>query len=62
MKFTVMRRHLGDKMYEPGDEREASEGDVSHLVKAGVLKKAREKSEPAPANKAEGRAPKNKSE
>lgn len=56
MKFNVIRQHFGDKMYMPGDEREASESDVAHLVKAGVLEKA----ESAPKNKAE-RAPKNKS-
>lgn len=58
MKFQVLRRHLGDKLYEPGDEREASESDVAHLVRAGVLKR---KAEPAPKNKAEQAAPKNKS-
>lgn len=57
MKFEVLRRHLGDKLYEPGEEREATEGDVAHLVRSGVLKKA----EPAPKNKAEKAAPKNKS-
>ncbi|WP_406871617.1 hypothetical protein WHT83_14955 [Aminobacter sp. P9b] len=56
MKFRVKREHFGDKMYMTGDEREAKESDVAHLVKAGVL----EKSEPAPKNKAE-KAPKNKS-
>lgn len=56
MKFNVIRQHFGDKMYMPGDEREAAESDVAHLVRAGVLEKA----EAAPKNKAE-RAPKNKS-
>ena len=55
--YEVLRRHQGDKFYEPGDEREASETDVSHLVKNGVLK---EKSEDKPKNKAEGRTEKNK--
>lgn len=59
MKFTVIRQHLGDKMYMPGDEREAAESDVAHLVRNGVLKA---KSEPAPKNKAEKSAPKNKGE
>jgi hypothetical protein len=63
MKFEVMRRHLGDKIYEPGDTRDASENEVAHLVKAGILRKAAEKAEPAaPKNKAETRAPRNKAE
>ena len=49
-KFQVVRQHLGDKMYMPGDEREASEADVRHLIDNGVLKR---KAEPKPANKAE---------
>jgi hypothetical protein len=44
IKFKVLRRHLGDKAYEEGDEREANAGDVAHLVAAGVLE--------APENKA----------
>lgn len=59
MKFNVIRQHFGDKMYMPGDEREASESDVAHLVKAGVLEPVKGKSESAPKNKAE-RAPQNK--
>jgi len=63
MKFHVIRQHFGDKMYMPGDDREASESDVKHLVKAGVLsrEKPKAKAERAPANKAETAAPKNKS-
>lgn len=56
MKFDVLRQHLGDRMYMPGDERELSEADAAHLVRQGVLKK---KAEPKAANKAEP-APKNK--
>lgn len=56
MKFIVKRQHFGDKMYMPGDEREAVESDVGHLI-PHVL----EKMEAAPKNKAEPRAPKNKS-
>ncbi|WP_244606499.1 hypothetical protein [Arsenicitalea aurantiaca] len=64
MKYEVLRRHIGDKQYEQGDEREAVAADVAHLVKAGVLreageKKPRGKAEPAPKNKAEP-APANK--
>jgi len=37
MKFKVLRQHYGDRLYLAGDEREAEERDVLHLVKAGVL-------------------------
>lgn len=47
-KFRVLRQHFGDRLYLPGDEREAQERDVAHLVKNGVLK-----AEPAVKNKAE---------
>ena len=60
MKFTVIRQHFGDKMYMPGDAREAAEGDVKHLLENGVLSKA--KAELAPSNKAEKAALKNKGE
>jgi hypothetical protein len=59
MKYRVIRQHFGDRMYMPGDEREAGEADVQHLVASGVLEPAGEKSEQAPHNKAEP-APKNK--
>lgn len=56
-KFEVLRQHFGDKQYWSGDEREASERDVAHLVKSGVLKakaepKVKNKAEPAVKNKA----------
>lgn len=57
MKFKVMRQHYGDKTYMPGDEREAREADVQHLVDRGVL--VAEKKADAPKNKAVS-APKNK--
>lgn len=60
MKFHVLRQHYGDQMYMPGDEREAAESDVKHLVDAGVLERAAEKAELAPKNKAEPAAPSNK--
>ena len=47
-EFFVLRQHYGDKMYMPGDVREASASDVAHLVKNGVLKSA-----VAPKNKME---------
>lgn len=62
MKFHVIRQHFGDKMYMPGDTREATEGDVKHLLQNGVLSKdaPKKKAEPSPKNKAEGGAPSNK--
>lgn len=50
-KYTVNRRHLGDKMYQPGDEREARESDVAHLLARGVLSEV--KAETKLRNKAE---------
>lgn len=32
MKFRVLRPHDGDKFYNIGDTREASESEVKHLV------------------------------
>lgn len=57
--YNVLRQHFGDKLYLPGDEREATPADVAHLVVNGVLE---EKSEGQPKNKAKKSAPKNKSE
>ena len=37
MKYTVLREHLGDRDYQPGDEREADPSSVAHLVALGVL-------------------------
>lgn len=57
MKFRTLRRHYGDRMYEPGDEREAREDDVKHLVKAGVLEPVEGKRKAAaPENKADAPA------
>jgi hypothetical protein len=61
MKFKVLRHHLGDKQYAPGDEREAAESDVTHLVRAGVLEPVETKAKgAAPENKARDAAPKTK--
>jgi len=57
--YKVVRQHFGDKMYMPGDEREAAEGDVAHLIRNGVL--VEEKKAKPLANKA-APAVKNKSE
>ncbi|MDO6755384.1 hypothetical protein Q4598_04005 [Phaeobacter inhibens] len=37
MDYKVLRPHLGDKQYLPGDVRSAKEVTVSHLVAKGVL-------------------------
>lgn len=58
-EFKVARQHLGDRLYLPGDTREANAGDVEHLLRNGVL--VRQKAEPAPKNKAE-KVPPNKGE
>lgn len=58
MKYTVLRRHDGDKSYEAGDIREADENDVRHLV-GTVLEPIKTKAEPKVENKAIS-APKNK--
>lgn len=63
MKYTVKRAHQGDQWYNEGDEREAREGDVQHLVDRGVLEPAAEKkAAQKPKNKAVESAPKNKAE
>lgn len=67
MKFKVKVQHYGDRQYMPGDEREAAEADVRHLVDAGTLEPVRSRSSDsksegaAPKNKAVGPAPENKS-
>lgn len=59
--YKVLRQHLGDKMYMPGDARKAEPSEVAHLVKSGVLvegegakaqKPVRNKSAPPARNKA----------
>lgn len=64
MKYHVTRQHLGDKMYFPGDTREASESQVGHLVKSGVLTTTapKRKAERTLQNKAEDGAPENKTD
>ena len=59
MKYEVIRQHQGDKFYLPGDERDASETDVAHLVKSGVLKA---KAHGKPKHTHEGPAAKTKGE
>lgn len=56
MKFKVVRQHLGDVMYFPDDAREMREDEAAHLIPHVLVKM-----DDAPKNKAEFRAPKNKS-
>ncbi|WP_181498149.1 hypothetical protein [Rhodovulum viride] len=35
--YTVLRQHLGERMYLEGEIREAAEVEVAHLIAAGVL-------------------------
>ncbi|WP_457663413.1 hypothetical protein [Sinorhizobium medicae] len=56
-EFTVKRQHLGGRMYLPGDTRQAAESEVAHLIRNGVLQKAKApkpekgKAEPGPPGK-----------
>jgi hypothetical protein len=40
-RFKVLRQHLGDREYLPGDTREADPLVVAHLVAAGVLEEVK---------------------
>lgn len=62
-RYRVLRRLIGDRTYEAGDERIAAPGDVAHLVPHALQdlgpvgsEKAepelQNKAEPAPTNKA----------
>lgn len=54
MKHTVLREHFGGRMFRAGDQREAREADVAHLVAAGVLAPSEgEKAAPPVGNKAD---------
>lgn len=60
--FYALEPHVdGTTQYGIGDKRDADENEVKHLIDLGVLgDKPPKKSESAPANKAEGKAPANK--
>jgi hypothetical protein len=62
-RFNVIRRHLGDLMYEVGDTREGTKSEFKHLI-GTVLEepKTAKKAEAAPLNKAESAAPANKAD
>lgn len=49
--FKVLRQHLGDRSYAPGEFRTANPREVAHLVASGTLK-AVEKAAPKAQNKA----------
>ncbi len=55
-EFKVMRRHIGDRTYAPGDIRTGSIGDLGHLV-PHVLQPIVGSADAPPVNKAEGAAP-----
>jgi len=60
-RYRVLRRHLGDRYYEPGEFREGTEKELGHLVPRVLKEEPAAKAEPAaPQNKAEGAAPANK--
>jgi hypothetical protein len=63
IKYRVVRRHEGDRLYEEGETREGTKAELGHLVphvlvEDGVAAKAEE----APLNKSEGDSPANKAE
>lgn len=37
-KYKVIREHVGDRHYNVGDEREANENDVAHLIGRCLVK------------------------
>lgn len=40
-RYNVLRQHIGDRDYLPGDTREADPAQVAHLVASGVLEQAK---------------------
>lgn len=57
--YDVTRQHLGDRLYLPGDQRQADPISVGHLVNKGVLVLRDEKAQRPVDNKAV-KAPRNK--
>jgi hypothetical protein len=62
-RYHVVREHEGDRFYAAGETRDGLASELGHLVPRvleplGPVPEA--KTEPAPANKAEGAAPANK--
>jgi|GEM_PF-5242987 hypothetical protein len=69
VEYEVAREHLGNKItddgivqhqFEKGDTRLADPAIVKHLIGTVLIDPNAEKAEPAPENKAEGNAAKNK--
>lgn len=56
-EFRVIRQHLGDRMYMPGDTREADPKEVAHLVAGGVIEPVKERAAGAAPEGAKRAAP-----
>lgn len=56
MIYTVIRQHLGDKMYFPDEKRELAESEATTLLKQGIIAKIKE----SPKTKDVKQAPKTK--
>jgi hypothetical protein len=54
-KFTVIRQHFGDRLYQVGDTREALASDVAHLISTAVLAPYETKPAASIQNKAKAR-------
>ncbi len=59
MEYEVVRMHVGDKPYAPGDIRVGEERYLKPLVDKGILKPVKAAKD-APENKAAKDAPENK--
>lgn len=54
MKFNVIREHIGDRHYMPGETREAARTDVAHLIGKVLEEPSQKRKAARPAlNKAE---------
>jgi hypothetical protein len=64
MKWKVLRRHDGDRLYEEGEIRTGTKAELGHLAPKTIELLGPEppkgKAESAPLNKAESAAPANK--
>lgn len=57
-EYRVLRGHIGDREYMPGDTREAAPHEVAHLVASGCLEDGASletKVETVPENKAKAK-------
>lgn len=55
-KFTVLRRHIGDRIYDVGEVREGVLNDLRHLVPRVLIPLENKAEGAAPANKAKSPA------